>query len=166
MLKMIRKTSRYVEPSNQSNGVDFLNNFTDELAKMEPTNDYQEASGIEMIKERIKELSLEEIKEIIRFCQQVIKDRQENEVSEIDRQIAELLAKKQAITGKHSVKSEEAKRTRDIKPIINPSNTAEKYIAGRIPEWLGKILKDKLGNNYDNNKIRKAEILKMRGQQQ
>jgi len=113
---------------------------------------------VDDIKEKMDALNIMEIREIIDYGCELVKEREEKELSELDRQIAELMEKRNAIKPVHpEVKSEATGKRRDIKPLRLTDGSL--YTVGKRPKLLDEMLKEALGDKYGD---RGAEIEQIR----
>ena len=113
---------------------------------------------VDDIKEKMNALDIVEIREIIDYGSELIKEREEKEVSELDRQIAELMEKRNAIKPVHpEVELETTGKKRDIKSLKLTDGTF--YTVGKRPKLLDDMLKESLGDKYGD---RGAEIEQIR----
>jgi hypothetical protein len=82
---------------------------------------------------------------LIEYCSNRIEELQKEEVEELEaqmRSIQDKLLAMKGFRGKQVVKTEkteEAKRTRTEKVVINPDNPSQVYRFGKIPEWLDQL---------------------------
>lgn len=97
------------------------------------------------IKPELDDLDADGLKEVIEYCSNRIEELQKEEVEELEaqmRSIQDKLLAMKGFRGKQVVKTEkteEAKRTRTEKVVINPENPSQVYRFGKIPEWLDQL---------------------------
>jgi hypothetical protein len=120
---------------------------------------------VDDIKEKMDALNIMEIREIIDYGCELVKEREEKEVSELDRQIQELKAKREQIRPQ-PVQQIKTGKKREIKALINPKNPDEKYSVGKHPSWLLDWLKETLGEKSEDKAAVWNQISQWKQEQQ
>ena len=118
-----------------------------EVPEVSETVDQTEVTSIQWssIKPTLDDLEVNGLREVIDYCENRITELQRNEVEELEeemRAIQDKLLAMKGFRGKQVVKTEkteEAKRTRTEKVVINPDNPSQVYRFGKIPEWLDQL---------------------------
>ena len=108
-----------------------------------------DVSPVEVIKSGLNDLTIPEIRDIIDYACEIIKSREDEELAELDRRIAELEAKRQQLRPQ-SVQVVLNGKKREIKALINPKNPEQKYTVGLHPQWLKDWLKETLGEKSED----------------
>jgi GTPase involved in cell partitioning and DNA repair len=97
-------------------------------------------TGVEIICNDCDDLDIEELKQVIDYCANRIDELQKEEVEALEEQMRAIQDKLLAMRGFRgkavSDKTEEAKRSRTEKVVINPENPSQIYRFGKVPSWL------------------------------
>ena len=97
-------------------------------------------TGVEIICSDCDDLDIEELKQVIDYCANRIDELQRSEVEALEEQMRAIQDKLLAMKGFRgkavSDKTEEAKRSRTEKVVINPENPSQIYRFGKVPSWL------------------------------
>ncbi len=106
------------------------------------TTDSESLSPVEAIYNKCDELDVEQLKQVIEYCQERIDDLQREEVEQIEAEMRALQDKLIALKGHKTtgIVGSGAKRT--ATPIVNPKNPTQMYTYGKTPDWLVELMKE------------------------
>jgi hypothetical protein len=117
---------------------------------VESVEETEMANEIEQVKSIIDDLGLNDLKEIVVYSQSRLDEIQNEEASDLEKQIQELQSKLSAIKGS----SGSHLPRRNIIPVVNPDDSSQIYLTGPRPSWLKELLKDAKGD-----KVKEKEII-------
>ena len=111
----------------------------------------EQYTAVEVICHGLSELEVDELKEVIQYCQERIEELQRDEVEELEYQMRAIQNKLLALKGKtsHPASSGREGAKKQARPIVNPNDPSQVYTFGKRPEWLKTLLEPA---NGDKNK--------------
>lgn len=111
----------------------------------------EQYTAVEVICHGLSELEVDELKEVIQYCQERIDELQQDEVEELEYQMRAIQDKLLALKGKtsHPASSGREGAKKQARPIVNPNDPTQVYTFGKRPEWLKTLLEPA---NGDKNK--------------
>jgi DNA-binding protein H-NS len=106
---------------------------------------------VEVICHGLSELEVDELKEVIQYCQERIEELQRDEVEELEYQMRAIQDKLLSLKGKtrNPASSGREGAKKQARPIVNPNDPTQVYTFGKRPEWLKTLLE---AANGDKNK--------------
>lgn len=120
---------------------------------------------LEMFKSGLTDLNVDQLKSVITHCEELIEEKQRDQVAELERQMREIQDKLWAMKGGKYFNEQRPSTSTTKKagrPIHNPSNPSEVYSGfGARPNWLTELLVPAGGD-----KLKEREMLdKLRNEQ-
>lgn len=132
---------------------------------------HDELDALSVIKDDLTDLEVDQLKEIIEYCEELIEEKQRDAVEELEAQMREIQDKLWALKGGRARTSLvlEQTRTSDTKkagrPIFNPANPSEVWGGfGARPQFIADMVKSAGGDRKKEreilNKIREEQAAK------
>jgi len=95
-------------------------------------------SALDSVKSLLHKLVVDELKEVMGCCEDLITELQREQVEELESQMR--FIQDQLIALKGPRYSPAPTSSRNVKPLVNPSNPNEVYTTGMLPGWLKELI--------------------------
>lgn len=95
-------------------------------------------SALDSVKSLLDKLAVDELKEVMGCCEDLITELQREQVEELESQMR--FIQDQLIALKGPRYSPAPTSSRNVKPLVNPANPNEVYTTGMLPSWLKEMI--------------------------
>ena len=111
----------------------------------------EQYTAVAVICHGLSELEVDELKEVIDYCEERIDELQRDEVESLEAEMRAIQDKLLSLKGKTSVQTSSLREgaKKQARPIVNPNDSNQVYTFGKRPEWLKALLDPA---NGDKNK--------------